>query len=397
MTTAVRYWTNSVNLYAYFSRLSYFISIINSIPATGVFQQIPLLPVCLLLINFVNSLDPDQARYFVGSSYGSQLFVDILMVFLIFFFFLGGGGGGGDLILKKKKKQAAKNQQKNQLHFQQKTHPVCNLVVVVHYPFYIDPLYTNGFFHLVWYNKLRIVHCIYLGPQGCRVIIIKNIVFFCLKIFFTFTNSVAPDEMQHYAAFHLGLHCLQKYLFRGFPNFKGLRGVTFPCYRCYNCFSAIVFCWSTFQTFWIQIRPDILSDMHSDGTREIFLKKSIFKKISILQKITQKIPACKKLVCFDLILYVPSTIFQSYRDGSSWVEPVLSWDQCVLLKDTTQWRRWGSNPQPLGLESSTLPLSHWLRSPMQVVNSISASLFSANNFYFTLSRLRGSSVQFDTI
>ena len=29
-----------------------------------------------------------------------------------------------------------------------------------------------------------------------------------------------------------------------------------------------------------------------------------------------------------------------------------------LLKDTTQWRRWGSNPQPLGIESSTLPLSH---------------------------------------
>ena len=29
-----------------------------------------------------------------------------------------------------------------------------------------------------------------------------------------------------------------------------------------------------------------------------------------------------------------------------------------LLKDTTQWHRWGSNPQPFGLESSTLPLSH---------------------------------------
>ena len=26
----------------------------------------------------------------------------------------------------------------------------------------------------------------------------------------------------------------------------------------------------------------------------------------------------------DLIIYVPSTIFQLYRDGSSWVEPVLS-------------------------------------------------------------------------
>ena len=30
-------------------------------------------------------------------------------------------------------------------------------------------------------------------------------------------------------------------------------------------------------------------------------------------------------VClFDLILYVPSTIFQLNRDGSYWVEPVLS-------------------------------------------------------------------------
>ena len=29
-----------------------------------------------------------------------------------------------------------------------------------------------------------------------------------------------------------------------------------------------------------------------------------------------------------------------------------------LLKDTTQWRRWGSNPRPLGHESRSLPLSH---------------------------------------
>ena len=41
----------------------------------------------------------------------------------------------------------------------------------------------------------------------------RCIVFFCLKILFTFKNSVDPDEMQHYAAFHLGLHCLQKYRF----------------------------------------------------------------------------------------------------------------------------------------------------------------------------------------
>ena len=33
---------------------------------------------------------------------------------------------------------------------------------------------------------------------------------------------------------------------------------------------------------------------------------------------------CLFAVLFDLILYVPSTIFQLNRDGSSWVEPVLS-------------------------------------------------------------------------
>ena len=36
---------------------------------------------------------------------------------------------------------------------------------------------------------------------------------------------------------------------------------------------------------------------------------------------------------FYLILYIPSTISQLYRDGSSWVEPVLSYDKCILLKD----------------------------------------------------------------
>ena len=40
-----------------------------------------------------------------------------------------------------------------------------------------------------------------------------------------------------------------------------------------------------------------------------------------------------KNLMFDLILYVPSTIFQLNRDWSSWVEPLLSKDKCVLLKD----------------------------------------------------------------
>ena len=49
-------------------------------------------------------------------------------------------------------------------------------------------------------------------------------------------------------------------------------------------------------------------------------------------------PSCKcvarTLIClFDLILYVPLTIFQLNRDGSYWDEPVLSLNKCVLLKD----------------------------------------------------------------
>ena len=32
----------------------------------------------------------------------------------------------------------------------------------------------------------------------------------------------------------------------------------------------------------------------------------------------------EKFCLFDLIFYVPSTIFQFNRDGSSWVKPVLS-------------------------------------------------------------------------
>ena len=47
-------------------------------------------------------------------------------------------------------------------------------------------------------------------------------VFLSLTIGFTLTNRVDPDEMQHYAAFHLGLHCLPKYSFRGLQYTKRL-------------------------------------------------------------------------------------------------------------------------------------------------------------------------------
>ena len=39
----------------------------------------------------------------------------------------------------------------------------------------------------------------------------------------------------------------------------------------------------------------------------------------------RKANSTKYIVLFDLILYVPSTIFQLNRDGSSWVKPVLSY------------------------------------------------------------------------
>ena len=64
------------------------------------------------------------------------------------------------------------------------------------------------------------------------------------------------------------------------------------------------------------------------------------------------------MACLIWFLTSLSTIFQLCQDGSSWVEPVLRKDKCFLLKDTTQLRRWCSNPRPFGLEASTLPLNH---------------------------------------
>ena len=48
-----------------------------------------------------------------------------------------------------------------------------------------------------------------------------NYVFLSLKIVLFFANSTDTGEMPPYAAFHLGLHCLQKYLLIGIQNEKG--------------------------------------------------------------------------------------------------------------------------------------------------------------------------------
>ena len=54
-------------------------------------------------------------------------------------------------------------------------------------------------------------------------------------IFFTYTNSVDPDETQHYAAFHLGLRCLQMYSFISIPNAKDKIQIIFIDYIYGKC------------------------------------------------------------------------------------------------------------------------------------------------------------------
>ena len=49
--------------------------------------------------------------------------------------------------------------------------------------------------------------------EGSQVKILDFDVFLSLKIVFILANSANPDEMLHDATFHLGLHCLPKYLF----------------------------------------------------------------------------------------------------------------------------------------------------------------------------------------
>ena len=46
-------------------------------------------------------------------------------------------------------------------------------------------------------------------------------VFFFFFFFCILANSADPDEMPPNAAFHLGLHCLPKYLFAGIQSKKG--------------------------------------------------------------------------------------------------------------------------------------------------------------------------------
>ena len=54
------------------------------------------------------------------------------------------------------------------------------------------------------------------------------------------------------------------------------------------------------------------------------IEKKVRKVQFNMKKRNDNLFVCLFVCLFDLILYVPSTIFQLNRDGSSWVEPVLS-------------------------------------------------------------------------
>ena len=89
------------------------------------------------------------------------------------------------------------------------------------------------------------------------------------------------------------------------------------------------------------------------------------------------------MIClFDLILNVHSTIFQLCGTGLPGLNQYLARINVSCSRTTTQWRRWGSNPWPFGLESSTLPLSHCAphrlnEHPKQILKLMDKKIFTS--------------------
>ena len=69
----------------------------------------------------------------------------------------------------------------------------------------------------------------------------------------------------------------------------------------------------------------------ADFLQSIFFQKYFHEQYQSVKRFGSR--SCLFVCLFELILYVRSTMFQLNRDGSSWVEPVLSSEKCVLLKD----------------------------------------------------------------
>ena len=70
----------------------------------------------------------------------------------------------------------------------------------------VKPFQTIEMFHKATYNEVRIARCIYLGVRGYNLQ--KCIFFLSVKVHFVLVviNSADPDEIRHYAVFHLSLN-----------------------------------------------------------------------------------------------------------------------------------------------------------------------------------------------
>ena len=88
----------------------------------------------------------------------------------------------------------------------------------------LTPFKTNGIFHEV---DLSQYGSLYIEPSQ-DLISKKSCIFFLSR-----SISSYLDEMPHDVAFHLGLHCLPKYQFRGFQSSKGFASTHYLilCYQ----------------------------------------------------------------------------------------------------------------------------------------------------------------------
>ena len=66
-----------------------------------------------------------------------------------------------------------------------------------------------------------------------------------------------------------------------------------------------------------------IGQIYSDGLSHTYFD-AISMGLPVVYFKGPQVEISNLFVLFDLILYVPSTIFQLNRDWSSWVEPVLS-------------------------------------------------------------------------
>ena len=69
-------------------------------------------------------------------------------------------------------------------------------------------------------------------------------------------------------------------------------------------------------------RKEVKTSNICNAKLQLLAEDLLIKGMGIHLKILIMFPIF--FISFDLIIYVPSTIFQLNRDGSSWVEPVLS-------------------------------------------------------------------------